>query len=412
MTAPIHDFIVKYAGSDFERCHTPGHKGFFNHFDITEISGAIDIIKESERNSAGLFGAGRTLFSCSGSTLAIFSMLSFCANKRVTAIRGTHRSFIDAAILLGFDIDWISPDSSVEETVTLDTAAVFVTSIDYYGKMCDIQTTAEICEKLKLPLLADNAHGAYLVFTDAHPIRSGASMSADSAHKTLPALTGAAYLHIAERFTGKFTKPANDAMNLFGTSSPSYLILDSLDLCNLHIANEKERAETAFSAVLHLKENLIKIGYSLCKSDLLRITIDANAYGYSGADCAGELRQRGIICEMYDARYVILMFSTITSSENTEKVFNAMRDIPQKQEIPPVITGGNHPLDVCMSPSEAYFSPKQSVPVLEAVGEICAGVHVIVPPCAPPVIPGETVSEEIAWLLETSGVHQIDIISV
>ena len=392
----------------------PGHKGIIDRADITEVSGAVDIIGESERNAAELFGASRTLFSCSGSSLCISAMLAFCKNgdtTRVAAMRGSHRSFIDSAILIGFDVDLFSPSCTPEEItacITPETAAVFVTSIDYYGNMCDIEPIAKICRGLNLPLLVDNAHGAYLVFTDLHPIKLGAAMSTDSAHKTLPALTGAAYLHL--KCSPDYLKAAEDAMSLFGSSSPSYLILHSLDLCNKHIFEEKERALSAFDAVAKLKEDLGQIGYSLRKSDLLRITIDANAYGYSGADYAKELLNCGIVPEMCDFRYVILLFSTITQNKNTQRVFKAMKNIQKKQAIPADRTETLLNLSTALNPRKAYFSPKLTIPIRESVGRVCAGVHVTLPPCAPIVVPGEIISAEAVLLLEKCGISAIDVV--
>jgi arginine/lysine/ornithine decarboxylase len=404
MLTPIHDFLTKYAAANCERAHMPGHRGAAVSgydelpvlFDITEINQeSVDIIESSERVAAELFGAKRTLFSCAGSTLAIFAMLAPFANKRVGVIGSFHRSFVDAAILLDFEI--------VRDFAAAD--AVFATSIDYYGRQTN---TENIVNTTAGTVLIDNAHGAYLVFTDKHPIRLGAAMCADSAHKTLPALTGAAYLHIADE---AYITCAQSALALAGTSSPSYLILDSLDLCNIHLANEKNRAITAFSAVAGLKSDLMNAGYAVQETDLLRVTVDVNAYGYTGRDFAGELKNRKVVCEMQDSRYVILLFSTITQEKNTRRVFEAMRSIPKKTALVAnncQLSTVNCQLSV-MSPRAAYFSKKRTIAVSDAAGEVCAGVCVSIPPCVPLIIPGEIISREIAQLLEDSGIHEIDV---
>ncbi|MCL2634489.1 MAG: PLP-dependent transferase [Oscillospiraceae bacterium] len=385
MNTPIHSFLSEYASSEFERCHMPGHAGLHNPFDITEIEGAVDIISESERNAAELFGAKRTLFSCSGSTLAIFAMLTPFANKRIIAMRYSHRSLIDVAILLNIEIDWVYPDEEISDRIFPETAGVFVTSIDYYGRTCDIPKIAEMCKKYNVPLLVDNAHGAYLVFTDNHPIKLGAAMTADSAHKTLPALTSAAYLHIADE---SYIEQAKSGLALFSTSSPSYLILNSLDLCNAHILNEKKRALTAFEAVRQLKSRLSG-DFSVADSDMLRVTVDVNAYGYSGYDFSTELRKRGVICEMSDSQYVILLFSTITEYKNTERVLMAMNDIPRRTPIIPSPQVVVKPR-VVMSPRQAYFSPTDTVTINGETLQICREVNVSIPPCVPTIVPGET----------------------
>ncbi|MCL1865795.1 MAG: hypothetical protein FWF82_00115, partial [Oscillospiraceae bacterium] len=230
---PIHDFLKQYAESGFERCHTPGHKGLFPPdavakttspvFDITEVNGqSIEIIRQSERIAADLFGAKRTLFSCSGSTLAISAMLTPFANRRIAAVRGVHRSVIDAAILLNIDIDWLYPDSPLK--IAPETTAVLTTSIDYYGsrepRLAKPNLNSDELPKpdlsafadLPVPLLVDNAHGAYTVLTQTHPLKLGAVMTAESAHKTLPALTGAAYLHISRDCPAEYAKIAENAM--------------------------------------------------------------------------------------------------------------------------------------------------------------------------------------------------------
>ncbi|MCL1881318.1 MAG: hypothetical protein FWF76_03985 [Oscillospiraceae bacterium] len=442
MNTPIYNFLKNHAKSGALSCHTPGHKGIIHPFDITEIDGAVDIIEQSERNASKLFGAARTLFSCSGSTLSIFAMLASVMNssgvtktKRITAFRGAHRSLIDAAILLDFEIDWITPHEFVvsnELLVTENTVGVFATSIDYYGNMVDIDNFSWACQKYNLPLLVDNAHGAYQVITGGHPIDLGATMSVDSAHKTLPALTGAAYLHIADKGL-HLAQAAEDAMKLFGTTSPSYLILASLDLCNHYIAQKKQQPRdgwnepTPLSDISWLKSELRKRSYvideRMCynkhsfhlsvRTDPLRIVIDVNAYGYSGSDYAVELKKHGIIPEMYDSKYVILLFSTITSHDDIKYILRAMSNIPKKSAIYSSIDYEMYSSIIpkqALSAKVAFFSQKKMIKVTESVGEICAEIRVTVPPCVPFILPGEVISPQIAEILLEIGIKEIAVV--
>jgi len=401
---PVYDFIRDYRASKSERCHTPGHKGSLNPRDITEIGGTAEVIAKSAANAAELFGAKATLYSCSGSTLAVFAMLAPFANKRVTTFRGIHRSFIDAAVLLGCEVDWVYSD--LIEEIPAETAAVFVTSIDYYGRTADIESIAGTCRKACTPLLVDNAHGAYLAFTDAHPIKRGATMSADSAHKTLPALTGAAYLHFAKNCPDAYIEKAGAAMELMGTSSPSFLILESLDLCNRHLKFEKARAYRAFEAVANLKKDLLGSGYALIESDLLRVTVNAGDYGYDGVELARELRARGVTPELCDAGHVVLLFSTITDENSTNRVFNALRSIPKKKaaasKTAPIIKP-----QTAMPPREAVFAPSETVEAKRAVGRICAEIKTVTPPGIPLIMPGEIIPPEYAELV---GVDTVTVV--
>ena len=476
---PVHDFIRGYVNAGLERCHTPGHKGNSRLLqssqplysgDLTEIadgtSAAVDVIEKSERIAAELYGAKRTLFSCSGSTLAIYAMLSAAlgANphrKHVLALKHSHRSLVDAAILLGFGITQFSRDNAANIDITPDIAAIFTASIDYYGNICDISALSKHCRQAGIPLLVDNAHGAYLIFCNErygkmpHPLHSGATMTAESAHKTLPALTGAAYLHMSHDCCDEMAAAAKSALELFGTSSPSYLILESLDLCNQHIANESELAHRAFAAVSQLKSDLANIGYVVLPTDPLRITIDVNAYGYIGADFAQLIASAGVVCEMYDIRFAILLFSTVTTAQNTQKVFSALKSIARKPRLhgaPRVsltsplkgnknevhadtyanqqsailaspLKGNTNEVksnthtnqqsvirDAPCAPREAYFSPKQTIPTRFSVGRVCAGVHVTTPPCAPIVFPGEIITDKCAVLLEKCGINKVDVV--
>ncbi len=424
MNTPIHDFLENYAKSGTIRCHMPGNKGHSNPFDITEINGADSlyecdgIILESEKNAASLFGSGATLYSCGGSTLAIQGMLGtlreICHKNTIIAGRYSHKSLINTAILLGYEIKWAYPDeypgtditlTGIEPLIDDDTAAVFINSIDYYGGEADVAAISELCRKHGIYLLVDNAHGAYSVFTGNHPIRY-ADMVADSAHKTLPALTGAAYLHLKD---SSLRSTAKAAMNMFGSSSPSYLIMDSLDLCNRFISDKTAEAISTIRDVNVFKGWLSDMGYSLKKSDPMRITIDCTKHGYTGFEFAGIIRQKGAECEMSDERYVILLFSASQGKTDFMRLYRILDSVPKKKAVsvkPHIVL---HPKKI-MSPRQAYYSEKKTVPLKDALGKICGGIHTPCPPCVPLVMPGEEINENCIAELMRYGVKSIGII--
>lgn len=405
----------------------PGGKGLASPLDITEIYGAdslyesAGIIRESEKNAAELFGAGDSLYSCSGSTLAIQTMLAavqpLTGKRRVVLGRYCHKSAVSACGLLGLEITWLYPDSflgtvispeAVEAAIDGETGAVFLNSVDYYGGTADIAAIAEVCRRKNALLLVDNAHGAYRVFTKNHPITLGADMTADSAHKTLPALTGAAYLHLKNPAHRDLCKRQ---MSLFGTSSPSYLIMDSLDLCNAFIAEKSGEAAAAFEKTWELKKALKRLGYALYDSDPMRVTVDAAAYGYSGFSLAEELRVRGAECEMCDERYTVLLFSVVQPCADFERLARIFADIPQKS---PFFAEPHEILrpQKAMSVREALFAPHETADIRKAAGKICGEIFSPCPPCVPLVMPGEVIDESCVRELLRYGAERIGLVKM
>ena len=256
MKTPILDFVAAYAESDALRLHMPGHKGKpvtgAEPWDITEIDGADvlygahGIIRESEENARTLFGTGATLYSAEGSSLSIRAMLYLSAlyakeqgrAPRILAARNAHRVFITAAALLDVDVEWmfgegellrctVTAEALEEKLKTAESlpAAVYITSPDYLGNLADVASLSEVCRRYRVLLLVDNAHGAYLRFllTDRHPMSLGADLCCDSAHKTLPVLTGGGYLHISGEAPRSLIEAAESAMALFASTSPCAL---------------------------------------------------------------------------------------------------------------------------------------------------------------------------------------------
>ncbi len=425
MSTPICDFLESYSFQRKLRLHMPGHKGE-NPNDITEIFGADSlydsddsrgIIAQSESMAARIFGAKKTCYSCGGSTLAIqtaLALLKARGCKTVAASRYSHRSLVSAAALLQMNIKWLYPKEYLSADVTYDKEALrgadalFVTNIDYYGGTWKHFRPG-------IPLVVDNAHGAYLRFVDKkkygteylHPLELGFPlMSAESAHKTLPVLTGGAYLHFA---AGEDSSRAKEMMAMFGSSSPSYLVLESLDRFNAVMAGDSDTITRACDAVMELKERLETAGIPLVKSDYLRIVIDARACGMSGYEFAANLRSSGVECEMSDANRVVLMFSSANKIEDFERAEIAILFVRRKSPIAPekypVIKPAVH-----MPVHEAMFLPQKIVPLKKASGEVCAGLNAPCPPCVPLVMPGEIIDHNVMAALKQYGVKRVAIL--
>lgn len=424
MKTPISDFLDEYSKRDALRLHMPGHNGETPR-DITEIAGAdslfetdssAGIIAQSEAIAARIFGAERTCYSAGGSTLAIQAALAILRAdgcKKIAAGRCSHRSLVSAAALLDLDVIWLYPKEYPGAAVDMSADAVsgadalFITNIDYYGGTCRV-------EKPEVPVVCDNAHGAYLRFVSKsafgkdylHPMEFGYPvMSAESAHKTLPALTGAAYLHFSK---GTDYSRAKEMMALFGSTSPSYLIMESLDKFNDRIASDPDCVNRACASVSRLKSDLVKFGYTIRKSDPLRITLNARAWGWRGQDFAAQLRARGVECEMSDENYAVLLFSAITTPEDCDRARTALelvsRGAPLPMAVYPVIRPKKE-----ISIREAVLGPQKRVAVENAAGEVCGGIQSPCPPGIPVVMPGERIDSEVVEALRLYGVKSIAV---
>lgn len=430
---PICDFVRDYAASGAVRMHMPGHKGRgplgFEQLDITEFDGADDlalprgIIAASEAEAGRIFGC-RTFYSTGGSSHCIRAMLflAVCGEDKplVVAVRNAHKAFINAAILLGFDIEWIYPKAqfpsctvSAEEVAAAvarapkKPAAVYLTSPDYLGGVSDIAAVSDVCGRLGVPLLVDNAHGAYLRFLGRHPIELGADMCCDSAHKTLPVLTGGAYLHM--KTDSPFADRAGEALSLFGTSSPSYLVLQSLDAANPYLERHAERLAAFLPKAEALRASVRAAGYAVRDSEPLKIVIEPKAFGYTGDELAEKLIESGVLCEFHDPDFLVMMLTPENSDSDLARAESALRSVPRRAALTakPPVPGARERV---MSPREAAFSPAETLPTRLCEGRVLAGAAISCPPAVPIVMCGERIDRRVVECLEYYGIDSCTVV--
>ena len=426
MNTPICDFVNEFIKSNPHRLHMPGHKGkkflSFENYDITEIDGADSlyeaqgIIRESEDNASTLFGAS-TYYSTEGSSQCIKAMLHLvCSEKKekplIWAGRNVHKSFLSSAVLSDFEIRWLYPDNkssylsckieSEKLKAELENAdrkpdAVYITSPDYLGNMNDIRALSEICHENGVLLLVDNAHGAYLKFLpeSLHPIDLGADMCTDSAHKTLPVLTGGAYLHISKKVSHLFENKVKNALSLFGSTSPSYLILQSLDMANKTLSEAFRNDLLQISEeVKAIKSELKEKGFSLIGDEILKITIDTKKYGYTGSEFAEIMKRENVYCEFYDEDFVVFMVSPYTDKETLSVLKSTLSSIVKKEEITVLPPFSPKP-ETILSPRDVAFMPFETVNVDDCLGRILAFSTVGCPPAVPIIAGGEKIDESV-----------------
>lgn len=439
MNTPVADFVQRYAKAGMARLHMPGHKGrcFLGcePWDITEIHGADalyeaeGILAESEQNAAALFGSQRTCYSTEGSSQCIRAMLYLAVaasgSHTVVAARNVHRAFVSAAALLDLEIRWLWPEESrslcgcpispaqLEETLNSlpePPAAVYLTSPDYLGGMAEIPALAQVCHQHGTLLLVDNAHGAYLRFLQPslHPLDLGADLCCDSAHKTLPVLTGGAYLHLSPTAPAQLGPLAKSALGLFGSTSPSYLTLASLDLCNRYLAEGyPQRLAEAVERLAELRERLTAAGWRVEPSDPLRVTVAAPR-GVTGQELAGQLRRQGAECEYADRDFLVLMATPENTPEELAQAAAALGQCLGEANPPqlPLARG-----ERACSIRQAAFAPRETVDAAHSLGRVCGLPTVGCPPAIPIAVSGERITPEALALFAYYGIEQVEVLA-
>lgn len=440
MKTPIVSFLKSYQEKSPVRMHMPGHKGAgilgFEGMDLTEIYGADElfaaegIIKESEQNASSLFGCP-TYYSTQGSTLCIQTMCTILCQDakskgkkpKILAGRNAHRSFIHAAALLDFDIVWLYGNSDYlsckinaedleKKIVENNPTAVYLTNPDYLGNLLDIQSLANVCKKHNVLLAIDNAHGAYLRFLEPslHPIDLGADLCCDSAHKTLPVLTGGAYLHLSDSMNQVWKNDVKHFMEYFSSTSPSYLIMASLDAANDVLDHTfRNSLSDCIRSVNELKNTLIQHGYTILSGEPMKITISTKEFGYTGNEIANLLMESDIYPEFYDSDYVVLMPSPYNTKEDLKRLETCLCGIEREPILinkPPKLEQSKKAMNV----RQALFASSITLDVSKSLGQVCSSVTVSCPPAILPVIPGEVISESSIEVMKYYGIETVRVV--
>ena len=429
----IYGALKKYRRIHPARFHMPGHKADKKRFpffkdaalDITELSfsdcleNPDGLISAAEGDVAEILGAKRSFFLTDGSSSGVWAML-YCVKRRggkVVMARGAHKSAYNACGVLGIEpyllkgneLDGIPLPPSAAEIEDVfkkekDVSAVLVTSPDYYGNISDYAAIRRICDRYGKLFLIDGAHGAYLRF-DPDGAHSYAGEFADAwvdgAHKTLPSLTQGALLNANRE---DILSDLREGVGLFRTTSPSYPIMASIEYGVKYLAEHGAALTDALKRELSLmKMRLKKRGILFYEgSETLQFAVDFGGMGISPYLAEEQLEKRRIYPEMNDGRYILFYLSPLTRAAHLARLERAIRRIAKQRPLkdtyepkPETVTGIKK-----FSYLTALTFRKESVPVAQSAGRICARNVGVTPPCVPVVVAGEQITDQAAALLE------------
>lgn len=443
MNTPIYQALEQYRQKDMARFHMPGHKGAdFDllgavlSYDVTEVEGtdslydAEECILACEQQYAQLYGSSRTLLSAGGSTLCIQTMLALAApaGSTILAGRNIHVSAVNAMGLLDLRPRWLLPQPNpggvggvilpeqVEKALShhREIRAVYLTSPDYFGIMSDIEAISEICRRHQVPLLVDNAHGAHLAFLEKnlHPMALGATACCDSLHKTLPVLTGGALLHLADP---EMAAGAKQAMSMFGSTSPSYLIMLSIDRALSYI-RKGLREDLAMTAerVKRFQRIAASRGFWVppkgCLADPVRLTLGIGQAGFDRESFGRMLRGHGIEPEYLSDTGCVLLLSAFNREKDFQRLEALLESLPEGPGVPMEVPKTFLPPVEGITLRQAMLGKRVLLPVEETEGRICACVKSPCPPGIPLVVPGEKLEKNMVNLAKKYGVSELYVL--
>nr|MBQ4319542.1 hypothetical protein [Clostridia bacterium] len=341
---------------------------------------------------------------------AILASIRRSGVKNVICSRHIHRSAVYAMALCGAEPLWMTG----KELPDAEAAAVIVTSPDYYGRMCDAANISRQCEKRKIPLIVDCAHGSHLIWHRngaLHPTRLGAALTVDSPHKTLPALTGCALLH-SMPFGGETfgAEELLSAMRVFSSTSPSYILQCSLCRC-VEFMEEKGTAllEELLKMLDDVRQRIRSMGFAVPDTDdPFRLCIsDARS-----KELEALLAEKGVVAEFADAENVVLIPSVMNTEEDFDRLASALEKALEKGFVPTKPQSDGRMPNIperAMPMRDAVMMRHVTLDTHDAVGRICAEPVTPYPPGVPVVMPGEIIDGAAAEFILGRGITQVRV---
>lgn len=449
----LFEKLSAYGASDYYPYHMPGHKRRLKtdtmrelaQIDITEIDGfdnlhdAQGILKRIQEEAAAAYGAEESFFLVNGSTAGILSAISTAVSPggKILMVRGAHKSAYHAAYLRDLQIAYLWPGvhplfgcnlpataKEVEEALqqTPDVQAVFIVSPTYEGLAADVKSIAEAAHKRNIPLIVDEAHGAHLGFDGRWPessVKQGADLVIQSLHKTLPAPTQTAILHVNGKLVDRCR--LRRFLGIYHTSSPSYIFMAAMEDA---IATTSANREKLFGDFWEYWKGMTE-SLSACRNLIFLKEENSDPGKLAVMDKTGFLdgeqlyemllHKYHLQPEMAAGRYVLAMFTVGDTKEGYERLTKALLEIDeyitaerkQRTQEKLMEREGNRMADavtpVCIQKKtqavigigRAWDTPKEWVLLKDAEGKTAGEYVNLYPPGSPIIVPGEIFTKDI-----------------
>ena len=445
--APIYEALEEFRKNRIVPFDVPGHKRGRGNPELVELLGQqcvgidvnsmkpldnlchpVSVIREAEEMAAEAFGAAYAFLMVGGTTSSVQSMvLSVCKKgDKIILPRNVHRSVINALVLNGAIPVYVNPDmdsrlgialgmkvSQVERTISEnpDAVAVLVNNPTYYGICSDLRSIVRLAHANGMKVLVDEAHGTHFYFGENMPVSAmtaGADMASVSMHKSGGSLTQSSFL-----LTGPSMNPGyvRQIINLTQTTSASYLLLASLDISRRNLAlrgREGFRKVTALAEYARNEINRIGGYYaytaelingdSIFDFDRTKLTINTLGIGLAGIEVYDILRDEyDIQMELGDIANVLAYISIGDREREIERLIGALVEVRRKysRDNAGMYTQEYIEPRVAVSPQNAFYAEKESLPLSETKGRICSEFVMCYPPGIPILAPGEQITGEI-----------------
>lgn len=444
---PVYEALNRLKRERIVPFDVPGHKHGKANPELTEFLGEkcmsvdvnsmkpldnlchpVSVIQEAQRLAADAFSAANAFFMVGGTTSAVQTMiLATCkAGDKIIMPRNVHRSAINALILSGAVPVYVNPDSDKRLGIALgmsvteverailanpDAKAVMVNNPTYYGICSNIKEITRIAHEYGMKVLADEAHGTHFYFDDELPVsamEAGADFASVSMHKSGGSLTQSSIL-----LTGKDINPdyVRQIINLTQTTSGSYLLLSSLDMSRKNLAlHGREIFEKVRGLAKYARNEINQIGdyYAYCKEiingdsiydfDVTKLSVNTFDVGLAGIEVYDLLRDEyDIQIEFGDIGNILAYISVGDREREIERLVGALSEIRRrfKKEKTGMSDHEYISPNVAISPREAFFGDKMSLPIEQTEGRVCGEFVMCYPPGIPILAPGEIITSEI-----------------